>query len=425
MPGQTGPGLTNPGPTADEAIGALLSPAGAELLAAAAAAYAAGDELRAGERLRTAGHRPELIAAAFSQAELRARAAAKFRRADDMLFTRDGLEQASSEHVARHRAARFTGRGRLADLCTGIGGDLLALAAGHSVLAVDRDPVHLRIALHNASAYLDAGPRPVGLVADVRDVDLDGIDGVFVDPARRGGGRRLPTGACEPPLGWCFGLVEAVPAVAVKAAPGLARTAVPPGWETAFVADRRELRESVLYAPALATARRRATVLSGWPDAPRADELTGPGDDAVGAPVPRVGPPGAFLYDPSPAVTRAGLVGDLARQLDAWQIDPLIAFLTSDDLRPTPFARPLRIGWSGPFEVRELARRLAAEGVTALDLRRRGLAGDVEAIRRRLLPARGRRSAPGGGPGRTAVVVMTRVLDRPWAFICFEPASGP
>ncbi|MGF7236418.1 MAG: class I SAM-dependent methyltransferase [Frankia sp.] len=408
----------------DEAIGALLSPTGSHLLEVAAAAYAAGNELPAGERLRAAGHPPELIAAAFSQAELRVRATGKFRRAAEMFFTRDGLEQASSEHAARHRAARFAGRHRLADLCTGIGGDLIALAPGRSVLAVDRDPVHLRIALHNASVYLGELPRPVGLLADVRDVDLDGIDGVFVDPARRGGGRRLPTGASEPPLGWCFGLAGAVPAVAVKAAPGLARTAVPPGWETAFVADRRELRESVLYSPELATARRRATVLSGWPDEPRADELTGPGDDAVGAPAPRIGPPAAFLYDPSPAVTRAGLVGDLGRRLDAWQIDPLIAFLTSDVLRPTPFARPLRIGYSGPFEVRELARRLAAEGVTALDLRRRGLAGDVDALRRRLLPARGRRAVPVGAPGRTAVVVMTRLLDRPWAFVCFEPDAA-
>ncbi|MGH3867633.1 MAG: hypothetical protein ACRDQ4_16155 [Pseudonocardiaceae bacterium] len=61
--------------------------------------------------------------------------------------------EVTSEVIARHRARRFEGAARVADLCCGIGGDLLALAGRRDVLAVDRDPLHLRMATLNADAY--------------------------------------------------------------------------------------------------------------------------------------------------------------------------------------------------------------------------------------------------------------------------------
>jgi len=70
----------------------------------------------------------------------------------------------------------------------------------------------------------------------------------------------------------------------VKAAPGLARDAVPPGWELEFIALGRELKEAAAWSPALATAATRATILPGG------HSLT-PGP---GAPVPVRGP-GRFL----------------------------------------------------------------------------------------------------------------------------------
>ena len=103
-----------------------------------------------------------------------------------MLFTRAGYEQSSSEPIARYRAARFGAARRVADLCCGIGGDLLALAAGREALAVDRDEAHARLALHNAGVYGQAA-NVRAVVADVRDLRLDGLDAVFIDPARRSG----------------------------------------------------------------------------------------------------------------------------------------------------------------------------------------------------------------------------------------------
>ena len=98
---------------------------------------------------------PALAAAAVEQALLRQRAArgGKFTRAAAMYFTREGLEQATGETIARYRARRFARCDSVADLACGLGGDALALAADGQVLAVDRDPLRLLLARENARAY--------------------------------------------------------------------------------------------------------------------------------------------------------------------------------------------------------------------------------------------------------------------------------
>jgi hypothetical protein len=407
----------------DSALESLLAVAGRLLLdELAGTELSPSTELAVAEKLR-ARYPADLVTVALGMHELRCRARTKFARADTMYLTRDGLEQASGEALSRHRARRYAGRGRVADLCTGLGGDLIGLATAPGVVdvtAVDLDPVHLRMAVLNAATYHAVATIGTSCV-DVRDADLAGISAVFVDPARRVSGRRLRTGECEPPLAWCAGLTDRVSAVGVKAAPGLDRASVPPGWEVEFVAHGRDLKEAVLWSPALAGAgvASRATVLSGGPGAlsggPEAGTGPGVGTDACEIeflPVPgdpvTCREPGGYLLDPNPAVTRAGLVEDLARVLGAWKIDPMIAFLSADEPLTSPVARTLRVLDSAPWREKELAVRLRKLGIGSVDVRRRGLAGDVDLLRGRLkLP-----------PGGNATLVMTRVADRPWALIC-------
>jgi SAM-dependent methyltransferase len=337
-----------------------------------------------------------LVAAASQQAELRLRAAGKFSRAASMLFTRDGLEQSTSEDVARHRAGRFAGlTGTVLDLCCGIGGDLASIGSvvDGRVIGVDRDEVHAICARHNATVA-DAAATDV-VVADVADVRVGHATAVFIDPARRSGDRR---GGSSPPLDWCFGLP--VERVCIKAAPGLDKEVVPAGWETEFVADRRALKEAVLWSPEWSTGARRATVLPS-------------GDALVAHPAATraaVREPGRFLLDPSPAVTRAGVVAELAGLLGAWQIDERIAFLSADAPLRSPFGRGLVIEASLPFAVKALIAALRRLDIGRVEIRRRGLAGDVDDLKRRLRT----------GGSRVATVILTRVVDRPWAFVCSD-----
>jgi THUMP domain-like len=114
-------------------------------------------------------------------------------------------------------------------------------------------------------------------------------------------------------------------------------------------------------------------------------------------------------------VTRAGLVEELARQLGAWRLDRRIAFLSCDTQPATPFGRVLRVEASLPFHERRVRAALRALGVGALDVRRRGLAGDVDRLRQHLRLR---------GAAR-ATLAITRVDDRPWALVCTDAADPP
>ncbi len=381
-----------------EGLDGLLSADGRALLRELAGEdLTARTELGLSTRLRKR-YPDRLVTAAIGLTQLRARAEAKFSRAAEMWLTREGLEQASHEVVSAYRAGRLSGIGAVADLCTGIGGDLIALARGRRALAVDLDPVHLRMAALNAEVYgvMD------GLECrneDVRETDLSGFDAVFVDPARRRGGKReFRPEAYSPPLDWCLTLAEKAPAVAIKAAPGLSLDLMPPDWEVEFVSLKGDLKEAVLWSPALATVSRRATLLSGL------HSLV----PTPGAEVP-CRPPGAFLLDPDPAITRAGLVEELARSLGAWKLDPEIAFLSSDQPLDTPFGRLLRIEESQPWGLKRLRATLRDLDVGTVDVRKRGSAVDVDGLLRALRPS----------GSRAATVVLTRVLGKPWALVCF------
>jgi SAM-dependent methyltransferase len=410
----------------------ILSSAGQELLG-----LLAGEDidpertLALSESLRER-YPADLVAAALTQQALRISARAKFSLADQMLFTRAGLEQASSELTAAHAAGRFAGCRVVADLCCGIGGNLIALAAagreqpvitesspqgaqndcrdhGTLVVGVDADLVSLEFARHNL-AVCAPGAAAAFICADVTQQPLRGVDAVFIDPARREGRRRLPAGQSRPALRWCFSLTDTAPRVGIKAAPGLPRELVPPGWETEFVAVGRDLKEALLWSPAMTDGvASRATLL------PSGETLAAPaGSLAAGDAIP-LAAPGAYLLDPNPAVTRAGLVAELARLTGTWQIDPMIAFLSSDEPVRTPFARTLRVVESAPWHEKRFARRLRELGIGSADIRRRGLAGDVAQIHRRL----GLR-----GPG-SATLVLTRVANRPWGLICTPDLDSP
>lgn len=381
----------------------LASPEGGVLMASIRQRLDAGEPvLKVSEALR-GEHAPERVALALTQVGLRDAARAKFADADRLLLTREGLEQATSDRIAAHRATRYESYPRIVDLCCGIGGDLMALAAlpgERALTAVDIDPVHLALAVHNAG--VEAPDRPVRAVRDdVRNVRIDPGDAVFIDPARRDTRGRMGGYASEPPLEWVVALAERAASVGVKAAPGIPHQLVPEGWELETIALGPDLKEAVLWSPSLAFGPRSATVMD---------------DDGVHRLMPLGGEPvtirepaaGAWLLDPNPAVTRAGLVGDLARSVGAQKIDDEIGFLVLNHDVDSPFARSMRIIGSMPWHEKQVKRFLREIDAGAVDIRRRGLAGDVAAITKRLR-----------GTGDLRVMIaMTRYRNQPWAIVC-------
>ncbi|HNT76731.1 MAG TPA: class I SAM-dependent methyltransferase [Anaerolineae bacterium] len=339
---------------------------------------------------------PEQAAVLLDQARLRQKAVVKFPHAARMFFDDEALQQASSRAVAVYRVGRFAHYRRVADLGCGIGADTLALAeAGVEVLAVELDPVRARLAILNAAAC-GLAERVRAVCADWTTLALD-VDAAFVDPARRVEGRRVfGLDAMTPPLAAILALRECVPDVAVKVAPGVDHAEIPAEAEVEFISERGEMKEAVLWFGDLRTgAARRATLLPGLH---QLDSLM-PADE-----IPLT-EPRAYLYEPDPAVLRATLVKTLATQLGAAQMDADIAYLTSDRLVETPFARAWRVVRHGPFNLKTLNRWLRQLGAGDVVVKKRGSPVDPGEFRRRL------KLTPGGSQ---MTVFLTHVQGKPW-----------
>ncbi|MFJ8009264.1 class I SAM-dependent methyltransferase [Streptomyces fagopyri] len=384
----------------DVSFASLLTPEGHALLDEVRGTEPA-QELAVATRLRRT-HPAELVSAALGQARLRRRAAAKFgaEDAERMFFTPNGVEQSTRTTVAAHRAERLRALGvrSVADLCSGIGGDAIALArAGIRVLAVDRDPLTAAAARANADALGLSGLIEVR-EADVTEIDTAPYDAVFVDPARRGGragGRIFDPEAYSPPLSWAVGAARKAAVAALKIAPGIPHETVPAEAEAEWISDGGDVKEAVLWfgtEPGLV----RATLLPG----PRV--LRG-----RGLPDPSVRPVGRYLYEPDGAVIRAHLVAEAAAELDGGLLDETIAYITADSLRPTPYATAYEITDRLPFNVKKLRALLREREVGVLTVKKRGSAVEPEELRRKVKPQ---------GP-HAATVFLTRVAGAPTMLI--------
>ncbi|WP_427018899.1 THUMP-like domain-containing protein [Pseudarthrobacter sp. P1] len=402
---------------AESAIAPLLTSEGWALLNSLGP-YDDKDAFALNNTLRKAGHSPELVAAVLTQSRLRTKAEAKFAEfARQMIFTQAGLEQATRLGIAALHAQRFAAAGikHVADLGCGIGADSLAMASlDLQVTAVEMDETTAACATINLMPFPSATVRQ-GLA---EEANLDGVDGVWLDPARRttstsGTTRLFDPEAFSPPLSFVESLAARGLAVGVKMGPGIPHESIPAGCETQWVSVDGDVVEAALYFNALAREGvvRAAAVIGSHGMA----ELTSPvAYDPSGQDV-RIGPVAGYLYEPDGAVIRAGLVADLARRLDAHLLDEHIAYICSPHLVSTPFARAYKVLEVKPYNVKALKAWVKANRIGVLDIKKRGMAVTPEELRRQLLTGSGK------GPNK-ATLVLTRIGEDRVAIVV-EPVS--
>lgn len=380
----------------------LLTPAGQAALAAASVLPPGDENFLANLAPMQKRYPTELAKAALETVTLRAKAQSKFSRAQAMYFTREALEQASGEAIAGYRARRFAAVPTALDLGCGIGGDSLALAEHCRVAAIDQDPLRLAMAGENLAAY-GRRDRAVFLQGDVTRLALPQAEAFFFDPARRVEGRRkFSVRQYLPPLEAVQDWLPRLPAGGVKISPGVDLDELASyDCEVEFISERGELKECALWFGRFKSAARRATLLG-----PEAAHSLLP-DPGATASVEPPGPALAYLYEPDPAVLRAGLVTTLAAQLGARQLDPDIAYLTAPAVQPTPFARAFSIEAGLPFQLKRLREALRARGVGRVTVKKRGSPLEPETLIRQL-----RLSGP-----EERIVFLTHVLGEPWALI--------
>jgi hypothetical protein len=354
----------------------ITSPEGLSLLASLPP-YDANSALRLGQSLRERGVSVDLVAAVMTQARLRAAARDKFGDfADGMLFTPEGLEQATRLQVAARHAQRFRDAGveTIADLTCGIGADAMAASAlGLAVMGFEVDEATALLADYNLRHWPDSVVVHADSIAVVRGTN---VGGAFADPARRTSrGRRHDPKDYTPALDRVLELRDDIPALGIKVGPGIPHEAIPADVHAEWVSVDGSVVEAALWCGPLAAAPgHSALVMRG----DHASTLTGTTERAP------VGDLKEYLYEPDGAVIRAGLVGELAQTLDGNLMDGTIAYLTTSAAVPTPFATGYRVLDVMPYSVKRLAAALRERGVGRVDIKKRGIAITPEQLRPQL-----------------------------------------
>lgn len=341
----------------------------------------------------------EMVVAALTLRDLRRKALAsgKFSRADQMWLTPTGLEQSTSEPVARHKAQRFNGT--VWDFCCGIGGDSLALTEHCEVHGVDLDPAMCLRTEWNAEVY-GVRERVHTVVADVsQPSEHTGL--LHIDPDRRPGGRQrmMRIEDCSPNLDVLRTLMSQFRGGAIKLSPASNFGGKFSNVEIELVSLHGECKEATVWFGELAGDQPfRATSLPSG-ETIAADPLSARAD---------ITPPRAFVFDPDPAIVRAGLLDVLAERLQLTRLDDAEEYLTGDQPLRSPWLQTFRVLEVIPNNDREVRAACRRAEFGSVEIKCRHLPIEVERVRRKL-PLEG---------SRAGVLIFARVLGKAQVIVC-------
>lgn len=398
--------ISPPGPTTEAALAHRLAPIDAEfhvlstpegraLLAEVSAVASPGPT----DHARWRQHAPaEVVHAAARLAEARRKGRPKFALADRMWLDPIGVEQATSQAIAAHKALRLDAR-VVVDLCSGVGGDAIAAARRSRVLAVDLDPAMGRRLRWNAEVH-GVGGRVLAVAARAERFAIPEGAHVHVDPDRRasGSGRARKIAGYVPDLGFLRSLMLSTRGGALKLGPASDFEAHfgGPGVEIELVSLGGECKEATAWYGDLAGCRRRATHLpsgASWSD------RDGPAGVSAG-----VGVVEGLVYDPDPSLRRAGLVDGFAAAHGLRRIAPAVDLLVGRQSVTSPLLTTFEVIEELPMDLKRLRRAVADRGIGTLEIKVRGLDARPETLRRELRPAGGTAATlivfGGRGPAR-------------------------
>ncbi len=396
--------MTEPSPFPDESSLLRALRASPALFEAIAHPNSKETEFHLQQRLRDE-FPVEMVVAALTLQDIRRKAAAsqKFSHADRMWLTPTGLEQATSEPIARHKAQRFSGT--VWDFCCGIGGDSLALAEHCDVHSVDLDPAMCLRTEWNAEVY-GVHERVHTVVADVsQPSDRNGL--LHIDPDRRPGGqqrmRRIED--CSPNLDVLRTLMSEFRGGAIKLSPASNFGGKFSNVEIELVSLHGECKEATIWFGELAGDQPfRATSLPSG-ETIAAEPLSARVD---------ITPPRAFVFDPDPAIVRAGLLDVLAERLQLTRLDDAEEYLTGDESLRSPWMQTFRVLEVIPNNDREVRAACRRADFGSVEIKCRHLPIEVERVRRKL-PLDG---------SRAGVLIFARVLGKAQVIVCERNAES-
>jgi len=308
---------------------------------------------------------------------------------EKLFYTQLSLEQASGEPAAAYKASLASGN-RLIDLTGGLGIDTMFFSKTfRSVVYCERDPVLAELAAHNFPQLGISGVDiRCGDSLAILDSYPDGFfDWIFVDPARREGGRRsVGLSAASPDVAAAHDLLfRKAKNVMVKASPALELSGIegqlPSISAIHVVSVGGECREILLLlerTPARQGPIPRKAVLLDANDG-KVREISGTGGESRSPAVPVQ----ACFYEPGPAIIKAALTARLSEAYGLAYVNNTVDYLTSDSFVKGFPGRTFRVVATERYKPGTFNSFLQRHGIRGAAIQRRDFPLSPEEIRKK------------------------------------------
>jgi len=312
------------------------------------------------------------------------------------LWTDKAAQQASAFAIAQYHGSLFAHYATVADLCCGIGSDLLFLSKNKTkCYAIDCDSEVLNLAQYNMNFF----NRKNIIYQNVNVCNFhEPCEAIYIDPDRRKGSKRVHNiQDISPPFSQIEDLIKKYGNVAVKLSPVMNyEENLLKDYSFDFVSVGGELKECLLKSGELKT-KKRAVLL------PHLAIFQEKGCEPT--PISNLK---QYLLEPDAAIVRAHLVNDLAAELGICRIDQHIALLTTDTPIYTLFCKMYRVVDTFYYKLERLNTYLLSRGIGVVDIKTKGFSQTVESFR-------GKLKLKGNGH---AVVFIIRVASKHVCVIC-------
>lgn len=299
----------------------------------------------------------------------------KIHDTEKYLLTEKGVQQASSTMLAKYHAEKLREFQTLADFCCGVGMDLIQLAKNKKqVFAVDLDEETLLAAKYNSQ--IEGLKNITFLQQKAEDFNFL-VEAIFADPDRRPGNKRsIRKDDIQPTLDELLDLRGITPNIAIKLSPAMNYKNIKINFEHTyeFVSENGTLKEILLCLGKLSTSniRRKAVIL------PQKIILS---EQNIRIGIVKIG---QYIFEPDPAIIRAGLVQECGAEIGYQMIDEKLALLSGSKFVQSELGKCFKVKGVISYKLKELQKYCREKEIGELVIKTRGFPDMVEDFRKKL-----------------------------------------
>lgn len=334
-----------------------------------------------------------LLGLVDEQSELRKKAEKKFKYAQQMIFTRKGLEQSTSEEIARFTASLFKSSSTILDVCAGIGGNSIGLQSRFSQLTtIEPDALLNAIHAHNLNVYFPT-VQINRIASELNHRHLQEYQTIFIDPDRRAMGKRSYSMEDHAPdIQLIIDHCKTSKEIMIKLSPMINADQTAPGFKPLYIADEMELKQNLWLGGELMETPITFAILHN-----------GKIFDSLHLPPTVINSNGdEFIYELNPAIIKAGEAYRVAQRFQLQAYSETNKHFLGPYQNIFPFASCWKILAQEPFHPKKLTALLQSLPFERFEIKPFGI---EEAEVKKLINKWGK------GQGKAATVFIFKQKD--------------